>query len=101
MCVINYDRDVIARDPATNEELLGDVLQLLHRSGNFLKSNLRQKIAVELLLAVTCIIDDHTKEVIVNAGNETVQQLGFPRPVGTAHDDKGISIRRRVGRVLH
>ena len=100
MCVVNHDQDMIAGDATTNEELLGDVLQLLHRAGNFRKSNLRQKSAVELLLAMASFIDDHTADAIANAGNETVQQRGFPRPVSTAYDDKGIAIRRRIGQML-
>ncbi len=72
MRVINYDQDMIVGDATTNEELLGDVPQLACRARNFLKSNLCQESAVELLLAMASLINNHTRDLIANGGDETV-----------------------------
>jgi len=72
MCVINYDQDMIAGDATTNEEFLGDVPQLARCAANFRKSNLCQESTVELLLAMASFINDHTRNVIADGGDETV-----------------------------
>ena len=101
MRVINYDQDMVVGDATTNEKLLGNVLQFARRARNVLESDLCQKRSVELQFALTGFIDFHTIDLLVEAGNVTLNQRGFPRPVGAANGNKGVSFRRRVDQVLH